>query len=305
MRKRRNRILACGIIIGMLLENYGCAGSVKGNSKKAAETAPSLTVMAEAVPSQTESMTKKRDPDSERKSVELVGIRAHVKETGRETLLVSSDSDDFPGVFTVTGAGEIPEFSDLEGGTSILILMRKSGGEDSRGNANYEAQQIVILTGDEEEGQEDILLTEVPEFTLQDALSGKMESVSLRSGNYTWNAEKNGEGSGTAARGAAPLKEAGMDFTARLRIPEYNGMDGAPYIFSTRISPDILTVRRWNADDMGKDEAGEEMTVKYYYKQPVLILEPGKVYEFAVEWKEENKDKNGFYGRACYVLVTE
>ena len=232
-----------------------------------------------------------------------MGIKAHVKEIHGNELLISSDSDDFPGVFTVTGEKQSSEFVDLEGGTSILILMRKLG-EKGEQYDKYEAEQIVIIP-DGEEAHADILLTEAPEFILQDALSSQMASVSLKSGNYGWNVVENGEGSGIVACGAAPLDEASMDFTVKLKIPKYSGMDCVPYSFSTTIAPDLLTVRRWNADDAGNSGAGEEAITRYYYRQPILELEAGKVYEFAAEWKEENKDKNGFYGYASYVLVTQ
>lgn len=310
-RKRRKRILACGIIAGLILGIFGCAGNAEVNGgENGAEQSVVLQGEDKAAagrePESREEneMAEKRDRSSEGETVEIVGIQAHVKEINGQTLLISSDTDDFPGVFTVTGAGDMPEFSDLEGGASILILMRDLNGVDDRGYAQYEAEQIIIPTGDEEEVRQDILLAEVPELTLQDALSSQMASVSLRSGNYTWNVEENGEGLCISACGAAPL-EAAADFDTRIRIPEYNGMNGAPYVFSAKISPDILVVRRWNADDIGKENAREEAVVKYYYKQPVLQLEAGKVYEFAAEWKEENKDKNGFYGCAAYVLVTE
>ena len=79
--------------------------------------------------------------------IDVVGIEAHVKEIHGDTLLISSDSDDFPGAFAVTGADEMPEFSDLQGGTAIQIVMQRSDGTDEQGLAKYRAEKIVILSG--------------------------------------------------------------------------------------------------------------------------------------------------------------
>lgn len=298
MRKTIRRVLVCGIVAGMALCIPGCAENAGGNSVNAAEAES-----AAENPSEEKLPPQENEKEEEEETFELVGIKAHVKEIHGNELLISSDSDDFPGVFTVTGEKQSSEFADLEGGTSILILMRKLG-EKGEQYDKYEAEQIVIIP-DGEEAHADILLTEAPEFILQDALSSQMASVSLKSGNYGWNVVENGEGSGIVACGAAPLDEASMDFTVKLKIPKYSGMDCVPYSFSTTIAPDLLTVRRWNADDAGNSGAGEEAITRYYYRQPILELEAGKVYEFAAEWKEENKDKNGFYGYASYVLVTQ
>lgn len=328
------RIFICGILAGALLA--GMCGCAKGDEQGKAEgTKAELSAETEneveneveneqtsfrttqeykpdetAVDKETEageSETEKSDAvfQKEEEGFELVGINAHVKEIHGDTLLISSDSDDYPGAFIVTDADEMSEFPDLQGGTAIQIVMRKLGETDGQGLMKYQAERMVILSGEEAEAQEDILLTEVPVFSLQDVLSSTMNFTELRSGNYSWNVEDGDEGTGVIACGAAPLDEASMDFTVRLKVPEYNGMSGAPYMFSTKVAPDTLVVSQWNADDIGSAQAEEEKVTKYYFKSPILELEAGKVYEFALEWKKENAGRNKFYGYASYVLVTE
>lgn len=305
MGKRRFMILIGAMAVGMVLCIPGCGENAKGNSAKAVEAEVRAAASAKPEREKADEETAERKQAGRKETVELVGIKAHVKEIRDDMLLISSDTDDFPGAFAVIGAQKMPQFPELEGGTSILISMRVLGEKDEQGHEKYAAEQILVLQGDEEDVQEDILLTGAPDFTLCDVLSSRMEPVSLRSGNYTWNVEENGEGTGVVACGAAPLEEASMDFTVKLKIPEYNGMDSVPYSFSTKIAPDLLVVRCWNAEDIGNSKAKEESVVRYYYRQPLLQLEAGKVYEFAAEWKDENKDKNGFYGSASYVLVTQ
>ena len=146
---------------------------------------------------------------------------------------------------------------------------------------------------------------EAPVLTLQDALSSKMDKAELAPGNYNWNVESGDEGTGVVACGVAPLEEAAMDFTVKVKVPEYNGMSGAPYMLSVPAAPDNMVVRQWNAGDIGNMEAKEERVAKYYFNTTVLELEAGKVYEFALEWKKGGAEANTFYGSASYVLVTE
>lgn len=241
----------------------------------------------------------------EEEGIDFVGINAHIKEIHGGTLLISSDSDDYPGVFTVEGADEMPEFANLQEGGSIQILMQKLAETDGQGLAKYRAERLGIVSEDEEEAHADILLTDVPTLTLQDALSSTMNVTEVRPGNYNWNVVDGEEGTSGIACGPPPLEEAAMDFTVRLKVPEYNGTGGVPYVFSTTIAPDSLLICQWNAEDIGNTEAKAEKVTKYYYKTPILELEAGKVYDFAMEWKKENAGKNKFYGNAGYVLVTE
>lgn len=322
----RKRALICGMVICMALGMCACSDRAE-EGKESGVSAPTVGVNEgtsaesddEDLPEESDSkkapaLDAEKEPENspepgarsrEEEGIDFVGINAHVKEINGNSLLISSDSDDFPGAFTVTCADEMQEFSDLQGGTFIQILMQRLEEEDEQGLPKYKAERIVILSEDEEEVQEDILLTEVPVFVLRDALSSRMDDIELIPGNYSWNVETGDEGSGVVACGAAPLDEAAMDFTVKLKLPEYNGLDSVAYVFSTKIAPDTLVVRRWDASAIGNGEAEEERVTKYYYRSPILELEPGKVYEFAADWKKESAGKNKFYGNASYVLVTE
>lgn len=315
---RMKKIIICGLLAGTVAVLCACSGQAKEKetgseavgeameddmeqgTEKALEKEPTAE---NGAPDEVGSLPLERSREEE--GIDFVGIYAHVKEIHDGTLLISSDSDDYPGAFTVTGADEMPEFSDLQGGTAIRILMRKLDGTDEQGLVKYQAERIVISSEDEEEAQADVLLTEAPTLSLQDALSSKMDYTELLPGNYSWNVEDGDEGTGVVACGTAPLEEAAMDFTVRLKVPEYNGVSGAPYVFSTTIAPDNLVIRQWDADDIGNVQAKEERVTKYYFRTPILELEAGKVYEFALEWKKEKAGRNKFYGNASYVLVTE
>lgn len=320
---RMKKILICGLLTGMVSGICGCSGqaakeeAASGAAGEAAEissgqgteTVTNDSTDWENAEENEEESAEDFVPEAENSAVEpgidVVGIEAHVKEIHGDTLLISSDSDDFPGAFAVTGADEMPEFSDLQGGTAIQIVMGKSDGTDEQGLAKYRAEKIVIISGDEEEAHADVLLLEAPVLTLQDALSSKMDKAELAPGNYNWNVENGEEGTGVVACGVAPLEEAAMDFTVKVKVPEYNGMSGVPYMLSVPAAPDNMVVRQWNAGDIGNMEAKEERVTKYYFNTTVLDLEAGKVYEFALEWKKGDAEANTFYGSASYVLVTE
>lgn len=320
---RMKKILICGLLTGMMSGMCACSGQAEKeeaasgaageaaeiSSGQGTETVTKDSTDWENAEENEEDSAENFVPEAENSAVEpgidVVGIEAHVKEIHGDTLLISSDSDDFPGAFAVTGADEMPEFSDLQGGTAIRIVMQRSDGTDKQGLAKYRVEKIVILSGDEEEAHEDVLLLEAPVLTLQDALSSKMDKAELAPGNYNWNVENGEEGTGVVACGAAPLEEAAMDFTVKVKVPEYNGMSGAPYMLSVPAAPDNMVVRQWNAGDIGNMEAKEERVAKYYFNTTVLELEAGKVYEFALEWKKGSVEANKFYGNASYVLVTE
>ena len=121
MRKRRSGTLICGIAAAMVLGISGCAENVGENTAKAAEAEVLTTAGAEPESGNVDEGTTEREQTGREETVELVGIKAHVKEISDNTLLISSDTDDFPGVFTVVGAEGMPEFPDLKGGTSIQI----------------------------------------------------------------------------------------------------------------------------------------------------------------------------------------
>lgn len=96
-----------------------------------------------------------------------------------------------------------------------------------------------------------------------------------------------------------------LEYQEKLKLPGYNGMDTVLYLFSWGVSPDMLTIREWSAEDMGNTEAEEKKVTTFNYPVSFVELKPGCIYEFTPVWKEENLEKNGFYGDADYVVMTE
>lgn len=294
------KILICGMVIITAIGICSCSEKTKESNN---DDATNINFSKEEVIEDKPSSSTNENIDA--KGTEYVGINAHVKENNGNSLLISSDSDDFPGVFLISGLEEITDGANLQGGTYIQIIMENMHRKNEQGIDQYRAEEIIPISEGDVVGWKDILLTGVPTFELWDVLSEQSDFTELRSGNYSWNTEENGEGTNVIACGAAPLEEAKMSSTVKLKVPQYNHMDGAVYIFSTQIAPDILTIHKWSAADINNELAMEETIITYYYKSPVIFLQAGKVYEFAAEWKEKNSDKNKFYGNANYVLVTE
>ncbi len=234
-----------------------------------------------------------------------IGMKGHVKEVQEDRVLISSDTDDFPGVFWVYGAQKLAAPEELKGGLSVFVLMEdmKEKGED--GIDRYRAEKYCALPPEENQGRHDIILTDAPAFMLTDVLSSVYDPYEIKSGNYMWDSRENGVGGAQIACGSAPLEEAAMKIREPLKLPSYQGTDSVGYSFSTTIQPDKLVVRQWPAEDIGKEEAETECIFVYYHVVPFLDLKPGKVYEFTAEWKKENQEQYKFSGNASYVLVTE
>lgn len=234
-----------------------------------------------------------------------VGLRGHVKESRRDEVLISSDTDDFPGIFWVEGIETLTTEGELKGGTPVYVLMEDTGEQADDGLERFRAKEITALSEDGQEGKVDILLESAPELTLTDVLSSRYEPFTIQPGNSSWSVMDGGEVSTVVACGASPADEAGSERAAKLKIPSYNRMDEGYYSFSTTVAPDRLVVRRWDNTDAGKQDSAPECVITYYCPVFTVGLEKGKVYEFAAEWKEEDLEENGFGGRASYVLVTE
>lgn len=233
-----------------------------------------------------------------------VGILAHIKEINGDEILISSDSDDFPGVFNVEVPENVYDVSGFSGGATIQILMQDKEEKDSSGIPEYLAKNIVVLDEQEDvmQASVDVLLTSAPAFTLTDPLSSTYDPYEIQSGNYSWNCMYEGEMMGVIACGAHPMDGVEVD---KLKLPDYQNMSTVSYTFSTTIAPDILKIRKWDAANIGNTDAKEISVITYYYQMPLLELEPGRVYEFTASWKEEYADLRGFYGEASYTLVTE
>lgn len=82
-------------------------------------------------------------------------------------------------------------------------------------------------------------------------------------------------------------------------------MNSVPYLYSTKIQPDILTLRQWNIADMGDNQAKEEQVTVYYGKTSIVDLQRDKLYEFTAEWLKRNLPENKFYAEVSYTVATE
>lgn len=328
--KKRNLVLS--LTMAALLMLSGCAGqnfepvifTVKSEAPE--ENSAEETDAAETVGNTEETVTpksseeSKNDPEKEKETLqssaaqssetaEYVGIDAHVKEIHEDSILISSDTDDFPGAFTVIGIQDAAGADELKGGIPIQILMENLNEKDKEGLPVYRAKRIVAVPEEKALPQPDIILTDAPEFSLNDALSSTYSPLKIQSGSYSWTVEENGEGKSVIACGISPLDAARLNADAKVKLPRYQKMDSVIYTFSTEVAPDILIVRQWDMSDVETDtedaDVKERSVTTFYYKNPFLELEPGKVYEFTAEWKEEKLSQNRFCGTASYVLVTE
>lgn len=142
-----------------------------------------------------------------------------------------------------------------------------------------------------------------PVIQLSDTLSSTVNKFEVQSGNYNLNYLDGKEMQGVVACGSHPLDKSQEKYE-KLKLPSYNGIDYVPYLFSCRIEPDRLTVKEWDASQSGDTEAAEISDI-VYEDAFLLELKPGKIYEITADWKEENLDKNGFYGKASYAVRTE
>lgn len=156
---------------------------------------------------------------------------------------------------------------------------------------------------EERSAQQDLLLTSAPPMELKDVLSSNMQQFIVQSGNYSWNWLENGKRAGIEACGSHPL---GIDRekTDILKIPDYNGLKEVDYILSCTRMPKSVTVREWDISQLGKAETAEP-SVKEYTGRWVIPLKPDKVYELIARWPEEELAKQGFFGEASYVVMTD
>lgn len=139
---------------------------------------------------------------------------------------------------------------------------------------------------------------------LQDVLSSTYGEFEVRSGNYTWYCQTKNADEMTciAACGAGPLEEA--EKKERLKLPQYNKLDCVSYMVSWKVMPDSITVKVYDTADLGNADA-KTLSDARYEEIFTIGLKPERIYEITAEWKEEQLDKNGFYGDASYVIVTE
>jgi len=238
--------------------------------------------------------------DEEEKQQNCIVIKAHVKEVFDDMILISSDSDSYPGAFEVKVPGNVYDSSRLSGGDFILVKLR-----ETVENTRFDAVSILPVDSFENSAQEDILLTAAPSVKFSDLLSSTMNSFELLPGSYEWNYREQEEIRSIVACGTHPLDiEPGMA-NEKLDVPDYNQMGAVVYSLGCPILPDIITIKQWNQEDIGNIEAQPVSTVISYDYCRFVELQENMVYELTAEWNQNLSEDRGFYGTASYSFVTE
>ena len=308
----KGKMIAALVAVAVLFMGCG-AKNTETDVYVPAESSPEENTDTEDVLFQeAESMTLTESEDAgEKMTVQLtelsgmaVVILAHIKETDNNSILISSDSDGFPGVFRVEVPENVYTTSELKGGTCVLILMQ-SKEEETSGIPEYIAWNLTVLEEQTHNASADVDLAPMapPVITLADPLSSTYNLFEVSSGNYSWNVEMDdGKMTGGIACGMHPLDEAEH---AKLKLPQYQKMDTVVYMVGIAIAPDRLIVRKWDAADMGNTDAEELSVVTFYEPILLLNLEAGRVYELTAIWEEKKADARRFFGEASYIFVTE
>lgn len=148
----------------------------------------------------------------------------------------------------------------------------------------------------------DAILTSAPILEMQDVLSSTYERFEVHSGNYRWGYRQGDETMELAACGSHPLDETGD--RERLELPRYNKTDYAAYVVSCTVQPDTLTVNEYDILDIKKADAAQ-ISSCIYENAFIIDLKPQRGYEITAEWSKAGLSERGFYGQACYVIVTE
>ena len=147
-------------------------------------------------------------------------------------------------------------------------------------------------------------LQEPPVLRLQDSLSSTLAELQLEPENYTWHCKRGagGEMQGITACGAASTEA--FPQQDPLELTQYQGMEGVLYTVSCTVVPDWMNIKEYSRADMGKADA-EPVSETILEAGELLELKPDRMYEILAEWDSGRGDARGFYGEACYLVVTE
>lgn len=107
---------------------------------------------------------------------------------------------------------------------------------------------------------------------------------------------------GITACGAAPAEA--FPQQEPLELTQYQGMEGILYTVSCTVVPDRMHVKEYSGEDMGKTDA-EPVSETVLEAGALLELKPDRMYEIQAEWDRDRGEARGFYGEACYLMVTE
>lgn len=245
--------------------------------------------------------------DAEKTTHEVV-IKAHIKEINGKTMVISSDSNGYPGAFLADVPEGVADVSEFAGGDTIVIHMIDENREQD-GMKVFQAYHVDKqdeLTDETEHLA--VLLTGAPVITLSDALSSSMDQLELQPGNYgnyEWNYKDNGQMEGGVACGAAPLDKEEADYMPVLTIPDYNGLESVVYSARAVVSPDAIVLKEWDISDIGNHEAEPKRVVDHFCQPYFFKMEKNAIYEITAVWERSNLDVKGFYGKVSYAVRTQ
>lgn len=242
------------------------------------------------------------------KTTHEVVIKAHIKEINGKTMVISSDSNGYPGAFLADVPEGVADVSEFAGGDAIVIHMIDENREQD-GMKVFQAYHVDKqdeLT--DETGHLAVLLTGAPVITLSDALSSSMDQLELQPGNYgnyEWNYKDNGQMEGGVTCGAAPLDKEEADYMPVLTIPDYNGLESVVYSVRAVVSPDAIILKEWDISDIGNYEAEPKRVVDHFCQPYFFKMEKNAIYEITAVWERSNLDVKGFCGKVSYVVRTQ
>ena len=182
------------------------------------------------------------------------------------------------------GAGEPDDITQIEG--NIPDIANDMG--------SMTEQQIEALP-------EPKNLTEPPALYLTDALSSQYSEFFVQPGTYEWSYQTEEGMSGISACGLHPLEAA--ENAKILKIPNYNGIEDAPYIFDYSVKPDYMEIQEHNIEDMGNTDA-VTLSEKTISGERFIPLKRDCIYAIKTVWEESKLEERGFYGNAYYTVVT-
>lgn len=185
----------------------------------------------------------------------------------------------------------------------LLLLLCLSGcgsakdGENT-GNAAPEPNSV----------EEEILFTEPPAIKLS-AMEDDGNAVTITSSGYNWTYLESEETAVSGIADSAYILEENSPWET-LILPEEDA-DMRNYAISAAKLPDELGFTAWDIADVGKsiEECHAVETCRYSIEEIEtpdfsVSLQPGRIYEFYMEWDNDKLTENGFCGIAYYALKT-
>lgn len=306
------------ILITVMVTTIGCAeGNLTTKESQATEetsaieanTATEETSTTEITQEQhnSETVVQTSEQAAEERGREIVEIYAHVKEIEDRTILLSSDTDLFPGAFSVEVPEDVTEVESIQAGESLRISMEDKHSKNAEGLPEYTAQSIVPGIVGGAYVSEDILPKEPPKISLTDALSSTINQFGLKAGSCEWNYTDGDSDTITSycADSPVPLDGPMVEQMSVLSVPDYQGLEAVIYLMNCPVPPDYIILKEWAMEDAGTVDAEPLVTWNIYSPDYMLDIQKGRIYSLTAWWNESMLDTRGFYGTGEYLFKTE